>query len=88
MIKLILASTSPRRRELLAKTGLKFTVEAPTYEEDMALDLPPAELVKHLSRGKAEAVAKQHAHDPAVVIGSDSIVVFRGRVFGKPDTPE
>jgi len=58
MRKIILASTSPRRKELLAKTGLSFEAVASNYEEDMTLPMEPGELVKFLSRGKAENVAK------------------------------
>ena len=55
MRKIILASTSPRRKELLEKTGLPFEIVASNYEEDMTLVLPPHELAKHLSKGKADA---------------------------------
>lgn len=82
MRKIILASTSPRRKKLLSRIGLPFEVQASDYEEDMKLDLTPKELVKHLSKGKAEAVAKNY--EDAIVIGADSIVVHKNEVFGKP----
>lgn len=85
MRKIILASTSPRRQELLKRIGLRFTIEPSDYEEDMTLDLPPRELAKFLSRGKAEAVAKRHKN--AVVIGADTFVVFRNKLMGKPHSP-
>ena len=84
MRKIILASTSPRRKELLAKTGLKFRVVPSDYEEDMSLKLPPKELAKVLSMGKAEAVAKKYKD--AIVIGADSFISFHGHVLGKPHT--
>ncbi len=87
MKALILASTSPRRREILAQTGLKFSVEAPDFEEDMAQSLPPAELAKVLSLGKAKSVADHHPGEAAVVIGSDTFICYRGQVIGKPHTP-
>jgi septum formation protein len=84
--KIILASTSPRRRDLLAKTGLAFEVVPSDYEEDMTLDFAPSELAKHLSRGKAEAVAMNHRD--AIVIGADTFAVFDGKILGKPHTVE
>ncbi len=82
MRKIILASTSPRRQKLLSRIGLPFEVQASDYEEDMKLDLTPKELVKHLSKGKAEAVAKNYKD--AIIIGADSIVAYENHVFGKP----
>lgn len=86
MRKIILASTSPRRKELLAKTGLQFEAISSDYEEDMTLPLPPDELVKFLSKGKAESVGK--SYDDAIVIGGDTFIYFSGNVLGKPHTPE
>lgn len=80
--KIILASTSPRRKELLSHLGVPFTAVAPEYEEDMTLNLPPEKLVQHLALGKAESIAKRFPD--ALVIGSDCIVVFRGKPLGKP----
>ena len=80
--KIILASTSPRRKELLEKTGLQFEIVASDYEEDMALPFPPAELAQHLSAGKAEAVAKNEPD--AIIIAADTFVVFEGKPLGKP----
>ena len=84
--RIILASTSPRRKDLLEKAGLTFEVVGSDYEEDMMLARAPAELAKHLSRGKAEAVAKKYAD--ALVIGADTFVVYEGSLLGKPHTPE
>ena len=86
MRKLILASASPRRRELLEKLGLPFVVEVSDYEEDMSLKLRPKDLVTQFAIGKAEAVAIKHRD--AVVIGVDTVVEFQGKVVGKPYTPE
>jgi len=82
MKKLILASGSPRRKELLEKIGLEFEVIPSKYEEDMDLDMQPLELAKHLSLGKAKDVAKDQKN--AVVIGADTFIVFKGKVLGKP----
>lgn len=86
MKELILASTSPRRKEILSLLGIPFTVIPSNYEEDMTLPLSPEKLVQHLALGKAQAVA-----DPlsdAIVIGSDTFVSCNGKILGKPHTPE
>ncbi|NQV89297.1 MAG: septum formation inhibitor Maf [Parcubacteria group bacterium] len=86
MRRIILASTSPRRKTLLEQIGLTFEQVASDYEEDMTLDMPPSELVKFLSKGKADSVAKDF--EDALVIAADTIVEFEGEIFGKPHTPE
>ncbi len=86
MQKIVLASSSPRRTEILSRIGLKFIVDPGDYEEDMTLKLVPRELVKRLSLKKAESVARRHKD--AVVIGADTCVVYKNRVLGKPGTPK
>lgn len=80
--KIILASTSARRKELFEKLRLPFTIEASDYEEDMTLKIPPLKLAKTLSYGKALAVAKKHKS--GIVIGADTFVVFDNHLLGKP----
>jgi septum formation protein len=82
MKKIILASESPRRREILKLTGLKFSVCAGSYEEDLDLLLRPRELARYLSCKKAEAVANKHRN--AIVIAADTFIVFKDRLLGKP----
>lgn len=84
MRKIILASASPRRKKALAGTRLKFIVQPSSFKENLKLKLKPVELVKVLSRGKAEAVAKKHKN--AIVIGADTIVLFGQEIMGKPYT--
>ena len=84
MKNIILASGSPRRKELLKNIGLQFKVDVPLIEEDLKSSLPPDKLVKKLSREKAEAVADKY-HD-AIIIGADTIGVFDGKIIGKPHT--
>ncbi len=84
MKKIILASASPRREELLKKIGLKFEVEPSNYEEDMHSELKPHELARKISLKKAEAVAKKH--QDAIVIAADTFIVFGGKILGKPHT--
>lgn len=80
--EIILASGSPRRRELLALTGLKFRVVAGDYEEDMTLPFPPRKLARFLSLEKGKAVALKHPG--ALVIAADTFIYFRGKLLGKP----
>lgn len=86
MRKIILASTSPRRKELLEKTGLVFEVIPSDYEEDMTLDFSPEELAKFLSRGKAESVAQKFPD--AIIISADTFVALENKILGKPHTEE
>lgn len=80
---LVLASTSPRRRALLAEYGYRFEVVAPEGVEEIAPpDLSPAETVLENAKAKARAVAAVRPLD--VVLGVDTEVFFEGRVLGKP----
>lgn len=80
--KIILASTSPRRQELLKQIGLNFEIAPSKYEEDMSLNLSNQNLAKTLAYGKAKDVADKLKN--GVVIGSDTFVVFQGKRIGKP----
>ena len=83
MIKpVVLASSSPRRRELLEKTGLEFIVDAAEIYEDHGRRLKPAELAKNISLEKAKAVAARHPC--AIIIAADTFGVLDGRLLGKP----
>ena len=85
MSKIILASASPRRKELLAKAGISFTV-IPAAGEEKRTSEDPGEAVQQLARDKAEWVAQSLAEceEGTLVIGSDTIVVFENRILGKP----
>jgi septum formation protein len=78
---MILASQSPRRRELLADAGFSFTSAPSPFDEAGVTAPSPEELAGALARGKAGAVA---ATTPDVVIGSDTVVAIDGQVLGKP----
>ena len=84
MKRIILASASPRRKELLEKIGLKFEVEPSDSAEDMCSGLSPDELARAISLGKARAVASRHRN--TIVIAADTFIVFRGKIMGKPGT--
>ena len=79
---LVLASTSPHRRMLLARLGLPFGTEAPGVDETRSYREPVTELVRRLSRAKAEAVAARHPG--ALIIGSDQAAERDGEILGKP----
>jgi septum formation protein len=84
--KIILASTSPRRHGLAQQMGLEFEVVPSNYEEDMTMDLGPAELAMTLSYGKAKEVADRLK--TGIILGIDTFVVFEGNKLGKPKTKE
>lgn len=86
-VQVVLASASPRRRELLERLGLRVRTEPADIDETPGEGETPEALVQRLAVGKARAVAErlrsvQGAHPP--VLGSDTEVVLDGRVFGKP----
>jgi len=87
MEKIILASASPRRKMLLNQIGVSFEVMVSDVEEKINYELPPDELVKELSRQKAMNVAKRLG-EGFLVIGADTVVVFDGRILGKPKDKE
>ncbi|MEJ2695421.1 MAG: Maf family protein, partial [Candidatus Sulfobium sp.] len=80
--KIVLASASPRRREILALTGLQFRVDPGTYEEAMDHLMEPHRLARFLSRQKAEAVAPKYRN--ALIIAADTFLLFEGELLGKP----
>ncbi|MDP9037936.1 MAG: Maf family protein [Acidobacteriota bacterium] len=84
--RLILASSSPRRRELLAQAGYTFTVEAADVDESLHHGEEPAAYVRRLAEKKAEAVFARHAQQPSglLVLAADTSVVCDGRILGKP----
>jgi septum formation protein len=81
---LVLASGSPRRRELLSSLGLRFTVRAVDLDETPGDGEPPEELVLRLAREKAAA----QAHPGELVLAADTIVVIDGQILGKPRDPQ
>jgi septum formation protein len=85
--RIILASASPRRSNLLKQIGMQFSVDESNVPEDTAGYDSPGEIVLDLSRKKASEVASRY--DEALVIGADTIVVLDGEVLGKPvDAPD
>ena len=83
-MNIILASKSPRRRELLGQMGLRdFKILAPDVDESVEEGLPPAQIVEQLSLRKARAAAEKAGPD-GLIIAADTVVALDGAVLGKP----
>ena len=84
--KIILASGSPRRAEILHNIGLSFEVRPTGADETLDEELPPAQMVCELAFRKAkEAVSHLSAsEEDALIIAADTVVVYNGRILGKP----
>jgi septum formation protein len=79
---IILASTSARRREILALLGISFEVIAPAFDERVSAHLAIEEEVLDFALGKARSVARRHPQ--SIVIGSDTMISVEGQKIGKP----
>lgn len=96
-MEIILASASPRRRELLTQIGLEFTV-IPAKGEEVITSRMPSDVVMELAAAKASEVYESHCMQPAqaqmektedrLVIGADTIVAYQGTILGKPSDEE
>jgi septum formation protein len=86
-MRLILASSSPRRRELLALLNIPFDIKRPSFDERLTPDRSAIEQVQDFAQGKAESIAQE---DPdAVVLGSDTLIELDHSLLGKPaDLPD
>ncbi|MDQ2075670.1 nucleoside triphosphate pyrophosphatase [Marinimicrobium sp. ABcell2] len=82
MRPLILASSSPYRRQLLERLGLPFSSQSPDVDERPAPGEPAKALVKRLAEAKARALSE--AHPGKLIIGSDQVAVLDGQILGKP----
>jgi septum formation protein len=84
MTRIILASASPRRKELLEKIGLEFEVEPGNHAEELHSTADPYVLARSISYKKALIVA--HRHSDALIIAADTFIVFEDTILGKPET--
>ena len=84
-LPLILASTSPFRRELLQRLGIDFSTAAPDIDESAHADEKPSELVRRLSEAKARAIG---AARQGLIIGSDQVATTGDDILGKPGNHE
>lgn len=87
--KVILASASPRRREILSKINIEFEV-IPSGADENINESEPAKLVEALSKLKASDIFDEYSekYEKLVVIGSDTVVAHKGDILGKPKSPE
>lgn len=89
--RIILASASPRRRELMAMAGYEFEIKV-SHKEEKYVSTEPSEIVKELALLKAEDIAEQEIMllngEELVVIGADTVVAHAGKILGKPKSKE
>ncbi|NLA76711.1 MAG: septum formation inhibitor Maf [Clostridiales bacterium] len=86
ILKLILASQSPRRKEILEMAGMTFVVRPADADETLPAGVLPSDAVLLLSSRKATA-ALSHAQPDEIVLAADTIVALEGKILGKPDSP-
>ena len=80
--KIILASQSPRRAEILRMIGVSFKVEPSNIHEEINQKIKQNEIPINLSKAKAEKIS--HKYPDKIIIGADTVVVFNKKIFGKP----
>lgn len=85
--KIILASASPRRKELMALAGYEFEIKV-SHKEESYQSTTPDEIVKELSLLKAEDIAEQVEVRDVVIIGADTVVAYGGKILGKPQSKQ
>lgn len=85
--KIILASASPRRRELMEQAGYEFEVQV-SHKEETYISTKPDEIVKELALLKAKDIAGQNNTKNLIVIGADTVVAYQGAILGKPQSKE
>ena len=86
-MKIILASKSPRRKEILETMGVSFEIDVADVDESVDVCLSPVEAVCEISKRKAQKVAERHGGDE-IVISADTVVVIDGKIIGKPKDKE
>ncbi|WP_204141010.1 nucleoside triphosphate pyrophosphatase [Halomicronema sp. CCY15110] len=84
-LQFVLASASSARRKLLTTAGISVYTCPSNFDEDQVQITEPARLVNTLAQSKAQLVASQFKR--ALVLGCDSVLVFNGQIYGKPDSP-
>jgi len=85
--KIILASASPRRKELMTQAGFDFEIQV-SHKEEVYYSAKPEEIVKELALLKAEDIVEQNKEHNIIVIGADTIVAIDDRILGKPRDKE
>src|SRR5690554_687148 len=85
---ILLASASPRRREILEQIGVSFSVRAHAVDETLLTAESPVAFVQRLALEKAQSVQTMQPQARQVILGADTIVVCAGQILGKPRTKE
>lgn len=85
--RIILASASPRRKELMAQAGYEFEIQV-SHKEEVYTGTTPDEIVKELALLKATDIAEQNERKNLIVIGADTVVAHKGLILGKPQSEE
>ena len=85
--KIILASASPRRKELMLQAGYEFDIQV-SHKEEFYTSETPDEIVKELALLKAKDIAEKNDAKNLVVIGADTVVAYQGAILGKPQSKE
>ena len=80
--KIILASQSPRRAEILRMIGVNFKVDSSNINEEMNQKIEQNEIAMNISKAKAEKISQKYPNN--IIIGADTIVVYNEKIFGKP----
>lgn len=83
MKKLILASTSPRRRKIMKEFGLDFDIVSPSYDENLVNKTFSYEKIENIAKNKCESAAVK-ADIPSIIISADTVVIYNNTVMGKP----
>ncbi len=87
-MKIILASKSPRRRDILEVMGVDFEIDVADADESVSDEFSPVEAVCEISKRKADAVLERHKDEDCIVISADTVVVIDGKIIGKPKDEE
>lgn len=85
--RIILASASPRRKELMEMAGYEFEIQV-SHKEEVYTSTEPGEIVKELALLKAKDIAEQQKAENLIVIGADTVVAHKGAILGKPGSKE
>ena len=85
--KIVLASASPRRKELMQQAGYEFEIQV-SHKEEVYKSTEPDEIVKELALLKARDIAEQNERKNLIVIGADTVVAHKGMILGKPKSEE
>lgn len=87
-MKIILASKSPRRREILSGLGVKFECEPADIDESVQKGTDAKSAVEQISQRKALHIAQKYKGENVLIISADTVVCFEGEIFGKPESKE